>query len=303
MKIQSIVAEFGEREVSNDELLSYNPQLDVEKLRDRVGVNIRYWSTKTTWPLRISKSISSFRSENKSLVGKRCVVISVTQTGQRRFPGYSNEIQSELGLASDSICIDLSMGCSGYVYACYLMNKIMDGSQYSYGIIHTADAYNLNIDNSDSAILPLFGAASTLSLFEASGKLTLFDFMSSGGGWDKLSLIDDRIYMDGKSVYQYVTIDVAKKLSSFIASNRKSVPFDVLYLHQASKVTLEQLVKKLELPSDIRVPTNLGAYGNCTSSSIPLLIRDDLINGRLSETYCAAGFGVGLSYASMMVGL
>lgn len=303
MKIQSIVAEFGEREISNDALLSYNPNLDVGKLRDRVGVDIRYWSTKLTWPLQISKSISSFGSENKSLVGKRCVVISVSQTGHRRFPGYSNEIQSILGLASDSICMDLSMGCSGYVYACYLINKIMDGSQYSYGIIHTADAYNLNIDPSDSAIMPLFGAASTLSLYEASSNRVLFDFMSNGGAWDKLSLIDDRIFMDGKSVYQYVTVEVATKLSAFISVNRKSVPFDVLYLHQASKVTLDQLIKRLELPSDIRVPTNLSAYGNCTSSSIPLLIRDDLINGRLSDTYCASGFGVGLSYASMMVGL
>jgi 3-oxoacyl-[acyl-carrier-protein] synthase-3 len=303
MKIQSIVAEFGEREVSNDALLSYNSLLDVARLRDRVGVDKRYWTTKSTWPMQISKSINSFGSENKSLVGKRCVVISVSQTGLRRFPGYSNEIQSKLGLASDSICMDLSMGCSGYVYACYLIDKIMDGSQYSYGIIHTADAYNLNIDPSDAAILPLFGAASTLSLYEASNKLTLFDFMSNGGGWDKLSLIDDRIYMDGKSVYQYVTVEVANRLSAFIAQNRQSVPFNVLYLHQASKVTLEQLIKKLELTSDIRVPTNLGAYGNCTSSSIPLLIRDDIINGQSCETYCAAGFGVGLSYASMMVGL
>jgi 3-oxoacyl-[acyl-carrier-protein] synthase-3 len=70
-------------------------------------------------------------------------------------------------------------------------------------------------------------------------------------------------------------------------------------LHQASRVSIDEVRKKLD-ENEARVRTNLHKYGNCTSSSIPLLIFDDLREGNFSDNFIAVGFGVGLSYGSMV---
>jgi 3-oxoacyl-[acyl-carrier-protein] synthase-3 len=304
MKIRNITAEFGDHLVTNNNIIQLNPAIELEKLSSKVGVEKRYWSTSDKWPSVINSSILKFAEANSFLNKKKCVVISVCQTGKRRFPGYSNEIQNKLGISPSSFCIDLSMGCSGYVYALYLAQNTMKDLGYEYAIIHTADAYNMHINKENSAIFPLFGAASTITLLEPSLRSTKYDFMSSGESWDKLTFIEDQINMNGAAVYQYVAWLVSKRLKKFISSIYLDEDKPItLYLHQASKITLDMLVQNLNLGSNFLIPRNLFSYGNCTSSSIPLLILDDLNAGRFTESFFASGFGVGLSYGAVHIGV
>jgi 3-oxoacyl-[acyl-carrier-protein] synthase-3 len=71
---------------------------------------------------------------------------------------------------------------------------------------------------------------------------------------------------------------------------------DKILLHQGSKFMVEQLGKLLRADPE-QVPLRLAGVGNTVSSSIPLLLADEIDNPRVKRMILS-GFGVGLSWAS-----
>jgi 3-oxoacyl-[acyl-carrier-protein] synthase-3 len=300
MKLCDVTVNLAENLVKNQDLIELNDKLDQGKLSKSVGVDSRYWLKGQKLEDLIFECANSFMKKNQYLAGKTLVVISVNQSGGRRFPGYANQLQYLLGLAPDSICIDLNMGCSGFIYASYLMKCIFSQSEnIDYGVILTADGYSNHIDKDSTSLLPVFGDACSLSLLNKSNGYTTFDFLSDGSNYDKLTMNSDQIEMNGQAVFQFVSFKVSKRLKAFIGVNEK-MGIHTLYLHQASKVSIDNLIKILDL-EDFRIPINLHKYGNCTSTSIPLLINDDIKSGLFDGKFIACGFGVGLSYGSMIM--
>lgn len=300
MKLCNVTVTLAETLVENQDLLDINDKLDQDKLSKSVGVDSRYWLKGQKLEDLIVSCAELFKQKNKFLVGKTLVIISVNQSGGRRFPGYANQLQYLLELAPNSICIDLNMGCSGFIYASYLMSCIFSTNQnIIYGVILTADGYSEHIDKDNTSILPVFGDACSITLFNANHHYQAFDFLSDGRNYDKLTMNSNQIEMNGQAVFQFVSFRVSKVLKAFIDANQE-FGIHTLYLHQASKVSIDNLIKILDL-KDFRIPINLPKYGNCTSSSIPLLINDDIESGIFDGRFIASGFGVGLSYGSMLM--
>ena len=77
---------------------------------------------------------------------------------------------------------------------------------------------------------------------------------------------------------------------------------DIALFHQASKLTLDSLVKSLAIPAE-KVFINLDRVGNCVSASIPIALKDAESEGRLKrgDIGLLSGFGVGLSLASAII--
>ncbi len=300
MKLCDVTVNLAENLVKNQDLLGINNKLDQDKLSKSVGVDNRYWLKGQKLEDLIAECANSFKKKNQFLAGKTLVVISVNQSGGRRFPGYANQLQYLLELAPDSICIDLNMGCSGFIYSSYLMKCIFSQNEnIDYGVILTADGYSNHIHKDSTSILPVFGDACSLTLFNKSHSYSAFAFLSDGSNYDKLTMNLDQIEMNGQAVFQFVSFKVSKKLKAFIDDNEQ-LGIHTLYLHQASKVSIDNLIKILDL-KDFRIPINLHKYGNCTSTSIPLLINDDMESGLFDGRFIASGFGVGLSYGSMLM--
>lgn len=300
MKLCDVTVNFPENLVSNQDLIGLNDNLDLDKLSKSVGVDARYWLKGQKLEELIVVCANSFKQKNKFLAGKTIVIISVNQSGGRRFPGYANQLQYLLEVSPNSICIDLNMGCSGFIYASYLMSCIFSNNQnIDYGVIMTADGYSEHIDKGNTSILPVFGDVCAITLFNANDSKVAFDFLSDGANYDKLTMNSNQIEMNGQAVFQFVSFRVSKMLKAFIDAN-KNLGIHTLYLHQASKVSIDNLIKALDL-KDFRIPINLPKYGNCTSSSIPLLINDDIESGLFDGRFIASGFGVGLSYGSLLM--
>jgi 3-oxoacyl-[acyl-carrier-protein] synthase-3 len=79
---------------------------------------------------------------------------------------------------------------------------------------------------------------------------------------------------------------------------------DFFVFHQANKYMNDIIRKKLDIPAE-KAPGTLKDFGNTSSASIPLTIvceLRDVINGsdQAGVNLLACGFGVGLSYGSVM---
>ena len=82
----------------------------------------------------------------------------------------------------------------------------------------------------------------------------------------------------------------------------KDTDIDYFLIHQANKMIVDRVVKKLKLPIE-KVPYNLEEFGNLGGASIPSLmvsrLRDQLMNKE--TTLLMSSFGLGLTWGTMWV--
>ena len=111
------------------------------------------------------------------------------------------------------------------------------------------------------------------------------------------------IYMDGLSVWAAINTRIPKQIKSLLKKNNISLDdIDHFFFHQASQMTLDSLIKILALDKQ-KVFINLSDKGNTVSASIPIAIKDALKKNILKrgDLLLLSGFGVGMSYATMLM--
>ena len=82
----------------------------------------------------------------------------------------------------------------------------------------------------------------------------------------------------------------------------KEKDIDYFLIHQANKLIIDRIVKKLKLET-AKVPCNIRNFGNLGGSSIPMLMVTDLkeqLQDRKLSLLCSA-FGLGLTWGTMFL--
>jgi len=228
-----------------------------------------------------------------------CVV--VTQNPDYNIPHTSAIVHDRLGLAEGCACFDISLGCSGYVYALSIVTAFMSANGLKLGLIFTADPYSKIVDEDDKNTALIFGDAASVTLIGEAPKLVpkSFDFGSRGKGYKNL-INEEKLFMNGRAVYTFAATTVPGSVAKALdkASVRKD-DIDRWYFHQGSKYIVDTLSARLDIDEE-KVVFDMYEYGNTVSSSIPLLLEKDLRTEKLSSgnNLLLSGFGVGLSWAS-----
>ena len=243
-----------------------------------------------------------------------------TQTPDYPLPTTACLMQDRLRLPTSVGAIDFNLGCSGFVYGLSLADGLIRGGAAKRVLLVTAETYSKYIHPADRSLRTIFGDGAAATLLEASDEpsLSAFQFGTDGSGADTLLVTkggarpqehahrprhrqrwESDLYMDGPSLINF-TVGAIPKLVDNILSAAELTKEDIgLYLfHQATYKMLEQLQQRLEL-TDERMPIVLRDYGNTVSSTIPIVIHDMRLAGRLQPELpnLMVGFGVGWSWA------
>ena len=82
----------------------------------------------------------------------------------------------------------------------------------------------------------------------------------------------------------------------------KDKDIDFFLIHQANKLIVDRLVKKLKLPVD-KVPYNLQKFGNLGGASILMLMVSEIAEQLCSRplTLLCSSFGLGLTWGTMVL--
>ena len=181
----------------------------------------------------------------------------------------------------------------------------MQVNDLSTGLFFTADPYSKILDPQDKNTVLLFGDAAAVTLLEPAARpgawvAPLFRFCTRGKDGGALENRNGALRMNGRAVFNFSATDVPIQIRALLQEAGLGVnDIDLFLLHQGSKFIVDQLRKRLDVPSD-RVPINLAGQGNTVSSSLPLLLRDYLDDPKLRRIVLS-GFGVGLSWASCLL--
>ena len=265
------------------------------------------------------------------------ILIFVSQTSDYILPATSNLLQNRLGLTQDCFCLDISLGCSGYIYGLSLVSSLLQNNRFKKALLLVGDTISTYTSKNDKSVYPLFGDAGTATAIEfdqLSNFKWFFDIGTDGSGGDAIKIESGgsrhRTNKDSFELQDLNLQDIAigkrssvdlklegidvfnfaiKKAPNSILNILKyaTVPIDIVdyfFLHQANLFMNETIRKKIKVNKE-KVPNSIQNFGNTNGASIPLTIvqafKDSKVTKELTVLMC--GFGVGLSWGSVLMNL
>ncbi|MBK0378211.1 3-oxoacyl-ACP synthase III family protein [Mucilaginibacter segetis] len=305
------------------------PTLDIDKLIKTTGVERRHIITPGTCMSDLcfaaaEKLIKELNWDKADIEG----LIIVTQSPDYLVPATSPILQDRLGLSQNCFTIDISLGCSGYVYGLSTLGSYMQNGMIKKALLCVGDVSSISCSKNDKSTYPLFGDAGTVTALEyCNGAEGMKFHLSSDGSGYKSIIIpagghrnkitheslkehqleqgicrsDVQLWLDGMDVFSFgisKAPDTVNKLLEKFDIAKESV--DHFYFHQANMMMNERIRKKLKLPEE-KVPYSLKNFGNTSSASIPLTMVTETAHKLRSgvNSIITCGFGVGLSWATM----
>ena len=255
-------------------------------------------------------------------------LIFVTQTADYVLPATSPIMQNRMGLSKDCFTLDISLGCSGWVYGMSVLSALIGTFKNGKGLLLAGDTSHCSI--TDKSTYPLFGSAGTVTALEyaENAEPLLFGLNSDGSGYKAIIINDgplgsrnpvtsasfepvvrgegvisnnNEVILDGMDVFAFGIKRAPESVNKLIeAFYLEKETIDYFTFHQANLFMNEQIRKKLKLPVE-KVPYSLKDFGNTSSASIPLTmvtqLKEELETKPLKHIAC--GFGVGLSWGSI----
>jgi 3-oxoacyl-[acyl-carrier-protein] synthase-3 len=233
-------------------------------------------------------------------------VVVVSQTRDYLFPNMSICLARELGCSTDTVCIDLPFGCSGFgngLFQAMLMAQNLRGNV----LIFLGDKLEPFLGD-DLTLRPVFGeAASLVEVAVQVGASALFDIYTDGSGAESIkmtgSIFDPqathKLHMDGTSVLSFAMAQVPASVQRLVDHFKlTSRDFDGVYLHQANKFVVEKVKGRLPDVIARSAVHNVPGNGNTGPASIPIAMLHLNGAGLLEGNLLTVGFGVGWSVCS-----
>lgn len=260
-------------------------------------------------------------------------LILVTQTPDHLMPPTSSIIQGKLNLKSDMFCMDINQGCAGFVVG--LMEAFLLLEQASVGkvVLINADVLSRKTSPKDRNSFPLIGDAASIAVVERqTGDAVIHANLRMDGTRNAALMIPaggmrmpstpqtaelkdvgdnnrralDHLCMDGSAVFNFVQVEVPPLIEGLLATAGVTHEAVDWYLfHQPNRFMLQKLADKMKVPH-AKMPSNVvGKFGNSSGVTIPIAIALNLSEPLLTERFlvCLAGFGVGLTWGSMLLTL
>ena len=228
------------------------------------------------------------------------MIAVVTQNPDCRIPHVSSILQDKIGAPETCAAFDISHGCAGYVYGLAITLAFMKEQGMRTGLLFTSDPYSEIVDPLDRDTALLFGDASSVTLLSDSpvwecGK---FSFQTDGKLRETLTLKNEKLRMDGLSVFNFAAKRIPLEIQKVLKLNSFNIEdIDSFLIHSGSRYIVDTIARRAGLPIE-KVPFADENIGNTVSTSIPLLLEKEFSKAR---TLLLSGFGVGLSSASTVL--
>ena len=255
-------------------------------------------------------------------------LIFVSQTPDYVLPPTSCILQEKLELSQNCYTLDVSLGCSGWVYGLSVITSLMQNGTIKKGLLLVGDTISKICSKEDKSTYPLFGDAgsATALVYNQNASPFYFNLHTDGTGYNSIIVKDGgyrnpvsesslrsklvsegiernslNLELDGMNVFSFGITKVPKCINELVEHfNLDKEKTDLFVFHQANKFMNEKICKKLKLDKE-KTPLSLDDFANTSCASIPLTLvtrcQENLKN--TSQSLIACGFGVGLSWGGV----
>lgn len=304
---------------------------EAEIFDNTVGIKKRYVASDTVCASDLcyeaaERLISGLGWEKESID----VLVFESVTGDYRTPPTSSILQSRLGLPTTTFVLDIPMGCCGCIYAVNVAANLLTTGNVKRALLLVGDTATRMGSPYDKSRVPLFGdCGAALALeYDSSAEEIIVDMNTLGDGYEALMTPHGGFrhpvtpasfeYADfgngivrspkdtlinGMDVFAFAIsrppISIKKVMEQYGLTIEN---VDYFLIHQANKLIVDRIVKKLKLPLE-KTPYDLQEFGNLGGCSIPMLMVYNLaqeLSARPLTLICSA-FGLGLTWGTMVL--
>lgn len=311
MSVSGIVSAVPTTRKYTDEYKEYFREKEIEEFKKATGIQSRHISS----PQQTASDLC-YVAAKKLLEQKNCgdvdALIFCSQTADYRTPSTAFVIQKRLGINKDCICFDINLGCSAFVTGLYTMAGMVAGGIVDKGLLLIGDAFQEHPVSDDHSQTMMFGDAGAAVLVEK-GESSIDGMIRSDGdgykniispygGFRKPVTHEGEIVnyieevMDGNDVFLFTITKVPRLFKEFFEYfDVTTETYDYLVLHQANKMIIDKIAKKLKI-SDEKVLISIDEYGNTNGASIPITLSDKFgdDDSERKIRLITSGFGVGM---------
>lgn len=294
-----------------------NPDWRIEEIEKKTGVQVRHIAD----PEQTAVDMAELAAEKLFTAGipKETIdfLVLVTQSPDYVLPTSACILQDRLGLQQSCMAFDVNLGCSGFIYGLAIGASLIETGVARRGLICCSETYCKYIDKSDRACRPLFGDGAAVTLLESSDRADMGPFVMgtdgsgfrnlivpmSGARLDSTGTDKNRLFMAGADIFMFTMDKVPECVTALLDKSGKTIlDIDCFIFHQASKLVIDNIVRRLELPEE-KVFRNYQMIGNTVSASIPIALKDAVAEKKIktNDLVMLVGFGVGYSWGSCMV--
>jgi 3-oxoacyl-[acyl-carrier-protein] synthase-3 len=260
-------------------------------------------------------------------------LIVVTQSPDYLMPPTSSVIQGRLGLKQDMFCMDINQGCAGFLIGLFQAFFLLQQPAVRRVALVNVDVMSRKTSPRDRNSYPLIGDAASIAIVERSDDETPIHanlkmdgtrheaLMIPAGGLripcspETAVMADDgennfrakdNLRMDGSAVFNFVQVEVPPMIHDLLQTAAVSKDdVDYFLFHQPNRFMLQKLADQMSIPYE-KMPSNIVEnYGNSSGVTVPMAIVHNLRERLLTDSIraCLAGFGVGLTWSSMLMRL
>jgi 3-oxoacyl-[acyl-carrier-protein] synthase-3 len=257
-------------------------------------------------------------------------LIVVTQTPDYLMPPTSSVIQGALDLKEDMLCLDINQGCAGFIIGLIQAFSLLDQESINRVALVNVDVISRKVNLRDRNSYPLIGDAASITIIDSGGAQEIWANIKMDGKRRDALIIpaggmrlpstpetaiaidagdnnfrsEDNLKMDGTAVFNFVQTEVPPLIADLMDFSKKSDGDISAYaFHQPNRFMLEKLADRIGVDRK-KVPMDVvERFGNNSGVTIPTVLATNLSTSLLesNDLYCLAGFGVGLTWASMIL--
>ncbi len=249
------------------------------------------------------------------------LIIVATISPDMFIPSVACLVQSNLD-ADNAACFDISVACSGFVYALEVAKGMMKSMNYKNALVIGAEVLSKVTDWTDRSTCILFGdgaGAAVLKQEKDETKGIIKSYLRADGkkgealtigGTDfdtpfsKEKMIADRlIRMNGREILRFAVSAIVEAVTEVLKDTDVSLD-EIKYIvpHQANYRIIKSAAQKLELDEE-KFYLNLDRFGNTSGATIPIALNEmyekNLINK--GDKFILVAFGGGLTYAATLI--
>lgn len=314
---------------SNRDLGYLIPEEEIEKTISNIGIEERRIADDDVCASDLAyKAAEKLMEDNNIDPASIDVLLFMSQTSDYRIPATSCILQHRLGLSKDTCCIDLTLGCSGFVFALSTAFAYASMDGINRVLLLDGETFSKIVNKRDKVDWPLYGDGATATLIEKGDfEESVFILRSDGSGENAVKIPgggmrnpvtsesviesvreegnvrnDLEVFMDGMEVFNFAMSVVPKGVKEIAKVTETTLDdIDWLVFHQANKFMTDFFAKRLKFDMN-KVPYCIQKYGNTSSTSVPLTIVSELHDKmKDGDRVVICGFGAGLSWGTARV--
>jgi 3-oxoacyl-[acyl-carrier-protein] synthase-3 len=247
------------------------------------------------------------------------LVLVATVTPDMPVASTAAHVASEIG-AVNAFSYDLMAACSGFLYGMSTASSYIESGRYKKILLIGADKMSSIINYEDRTTCIIFGDGAGAVLFEPNSEDYGFqdeilrsdsigrNFLKIEAGGSLLppshETVDNNqhyVFQDGKNVFKYAVSKMADVAEQIVKRNDlTNEDIDWLVPHQANKRIIDATARRVNLPEE-KVMMNIEKYGNTTSATLPLLLKEYETQLKKGDQLVFAAFGGGFTWGSILL--